>query len=228
MKLNFALSVFQSINYLIEYLFKSQLNEKKLYKDYLKDEEIIVFDIGSNVGNYIKLVTKTLKKKVIEIHSFEPIKILIDNQTAKNATLIKNNILVSDKFGEELFFERKISSQSSTFKKENNSLNQVLKTYNVQTVALDDYIAKYGVEKIDILKIDTEGNELKIIKSLENTLKEKIVRMIKIESTFERPNDFIQIMQILLDNNYLFLGTTNDKYVSNKILFWDSYFLLQE
>ena len=65
MKLNFALSVFQSINYLIEYLFKSQLNEKKLYKDYLKDEEIIVFDIGSNVGNYIKLVTKTLKKKVL-------------------------------------------------------------------------------------------------------------------------------------------------------------------
>jgi hypothetical protein len=117
MKLSFAISVFQSINYLIEYLFKSQLNEKKLYKDYLEDEEIVVFDIGSNVGNYIKLVTKILKKKEIEIHSFEPIKILIDNQKAKNATLIKNNILVSDNSGEELFLERKVSSQSSTFKK---------------------------------------------------------------------------------------------------------------
>lgn len=228
MKLSFALSVFQSINYLIEYLFKSQLNEKKLYKDYLEDEEIVVFDIGSNVGNYIKLVTKILKKKEIEIHSFEPIKILIDNQKAKNATLIKNNILVSDNSGEELFFERKVSSQSSTFKKENSSLNQVSRTYNVQTVALDDYIANNGVEKIDILKIDTEGNELKIIKSLENILKEKIIRIIKIESSFDRTNDFIQILQMLQYSNYLFLGTTNNKYVSNKILLWDSYFLLQE
>jgi hypothetical protein len=95
-------------------------------------------------------------------------------------------------------------------------------------VALDDYIANNGVEKIDILKIDTEGNELKIIKSLENILKEKIIRIIKIESSFDRPNDFIQILQMLQYSNYLFLGTTNNKYVSNKILLWDSYFLLQE
>ena len=61
MILNIFLSIFQSVNYLIEYLFKGHLNEKKFYKENLKDKKIIVLDIGSNVGTYIKLITKNIK-----------------------------------------------------------------------------------------------------------------------------------------------------------------------
>ena len=227
MILNIFLSIFQSVNYLIEYLFKGHLNEKKFYKENLKDKKIIVLDIGSNVGTYIKLITKTFKEKELEIHSFEPIKRLIDKQKAKNAILIKNNVLVSNSSGKEVFFERKISSQSSIFNKENMGINEVIKTYDVVKISVDEYILNNNVEKIDILKIDVEGNELQIIKALENIFTKKIIKIIKIESSVAYFSDNIQIQKILNHNNYDFIGTTNNKYVKNNILIWDSYFILR-
>ena len=227
MILNIFLSIFQSVNYLIEYLFKGHLNEKKFYKENLKDKKIIVLDIGSNVGTYIKLITKTFKEKELEIHSFEPIKRLIDKQKAKNVNLIKNNVLVSNSSGNELFYERKISSQSSTFNKKNMGINEVMKTYDVVKIAINEYILSNNVEKIDILKIDVEGNELQIIKALENIFTKKIIKIIKIESSVTYFSDNIQIQKILNSNNYDFVGTTNNKYVKNNILIWDSFFILR-
>ena len=224
---NIFLSIFQSLNYLIEYLFKPQLNEKKLYKDNLKDKKIIVFDVGSNIGTYIKLIKKTFKKKELEVHSFEPIKRLLDKQKAKNVNLIKNNVLLSNSSGKELFFERRVSSQSSTRDKENTGINQIIKKYYVEKIAINEYILSSNVEKIDILKIDIEGGELQIIEALDKVFTQKIIKIIKIESSNANFSDNIRIQKILSHNNYVFVGTTNNKYVKNNILIWDSYFVLR-
>ena len=224
---NIFLSIFQSLNYLIEYLFKPQLNEKKLYKDNLKDKKIIVFDVGSNIGTYIKLLKKTFKKKELEVHSFEPIKRLLDKQKAKNVNLIKNNVLLSNSSGKELFFERRVSSQSSTRDKENTGINQIIKNYDVEKIAINEYILSSNLEKIDILKIDIEGGELQIIEALDKVFTQKIIKIIKIESSNANFSDNIRIQKILSHNNYVFVGTTNNKYVKNNILIWDSYFVLR-
>ena len=224
---NIFLSIFQSLNYLIEYLFKPQLNEKKLYKDNLKDKKIIVFDVGSNIGTYIKLIKKTFKKKELEVHSFEPIKRLLDKQKAKNVNLIKNNVLLSNSSGKELFFERRVSSQSSTRDKENTGINQIIKNYDVEKIAINEYILSSNLEKIDILKIDIEGGELQIIEALDKVFTQKIIKIIKIESSNANFSDNIRIQKILSHNNYVFVGTTNNKYVKNNILIWDSYFVLR-
>lgn len=224
---NIFLSIFQSLNYLIEYLFKPQLNEKKLYKDNLKDKKIIVFDVGSNIGTYIKLIKKTFKKKELEVHSFEPIKRLLDKQKAKNVNLIKNNVLLSNSSGKELFFERRVSSQSSTRDKENTGINQIIKNYDVEKISINEYILSSNLEKIDILKIDIEGGELQIIEALEKVFTQKIIKIIKIESSTANFSNNIRIQEILSHNNYVFVGTTNNKYVKNNILVWDSYFVLR-
>lgn len=224
---NIFLSIFQSLNYLIEYLFKQQLNEKKLYKDNLKDKKIIVFDVGSNIGTYIRLIQKIFKKKDLEVHSFEPIKRLLDKQKAKNINLIKNNVLVSNSSGKEIFFERRISSQSSIGDKDNTGINQIIKTYDVEKIAINEYILSSNLEKIDILKIDVEGSELQIIEALEKVFTQKIIKIIKIEGSTTNFSDNIRIQEILSHNNYVFVGTTNNKYVKNNILVWDSYFVLR-
>ena len=78
--INLLLSLFQKLNFLIEYLFKKELNEKKLYEEKVTKDKIVVFDIGSNLGNYLNFVSKVFSKKDIELHSFEPIKNLLKHQ----------------------------------------------------------------------------------------------------------------------------------------------------
>ena len=52
--------------YILNYLFSTQLNENKLYKKYFIDKEVVVFDVGSNLGtfhnNYLKLFQKDYLK----------------------------------------------------------------------------------------------------------------------------------------------------------------------
>ena len=52
---NILLKIFQKLNFYIEYLFKREINEKKLYLDILKNKNLVVFDVGSNLGNYSNL-----------------------------------------------------------------------------------------------------------------------------------------------------------------------------
>ena len=89
------LMLFKKLIFILEYLFKNSLNEKKLYLEKINKEKVIVFDIGSNLGNYSKFVSKIFSNKEIYIHSFEPIKNLLKKQKINTGTLIKNNVAVS-------------------------------------------------------------------------------------------------------------------------------------
>ena len=224
------LMLFQKLNFYIEYLFKNGLNEKKLYLEKINKEKVIVFDIGSNLGNYSKFVSKIFSNKEIYIHSFEPIKNLLKKQKIKHGTVIKNNVAVSKNPGTVKFYERAISSQSSLYENSNLDNDKTVNTYDVETINLVDYIKEHNISNVDILKIDVEGKELDILRSLENNFYNLNISIIKIETTFHGHSEnafsnLLEIYEILNSNNYEFAGSTNTKYLDNKIFFSDSYFV---
>ncbi len=229
--INLLLSLFQKLNFLIEYLFKKELNEKKLYKEKVTKHKIVVFDIGSNLGNYLNFVSKVFSKKDIELHSFEPIKDLLKHQKVNHGKLIKNNVAITNKSGKIKFYERKISSQSSIFQSSNLNKDNILGTYDVDTINIVDYIDENRISNIDILKIDVEGNELEILNSLKNHLDRLCIKIIKIETSYHGHIDqsfdkILEIYKLLISSNYEYYGMTNTKYKNNKIFFCDSYFVL--
>ena len=61
--MNFLIMIFQKINFIISYIFANQINEKEIISRVASHENPLVFDIGSNIGEYSKLVSKTLKNK---------------------------------------------------------------------------------------------------------------------------------------------------------------------
>ncbi len=227
---NILLKIFQKLNFYIEYLFKREINEKKLYLDILKNKNLVVFDVGSNLGNYSKFISSIFYKQEINIHSFEPIKELLNSQKIKSGNLIKNNVAVSDKNGVIKFYERNISSQSSLYEYSNLENDKIIKSYDIETINLIDYMEKLNIKNIDILKLDVEGKELDIIKSLFQSSKNIYIKIIKIESAYRKHNqdsfsNLLEIYAILNSNNYEFFGNTNTKYLDNKIFFSDSYFV---
>lgn len=227
---NILLKIFQKLNFYIEYLFKREINEKKLYLDILKNKNLVIFDVGSNLGNYSEYISKIFYKRVINIHSFEPIKHLLNRQKIKSGNLIKNNVAVTDKNEIVKFYERDISSQSSLYKYSNLESDKIIKSYDIETINLVDYMEKNNIQNIDILKLDVEGKELDIVKSLVQSFEYINIKIIKIESAYRRNkqdsfSNLLQIYTILNSNNYEFFGNTNTKYLDNKIFFSDSYFV---
>ena len=222
--------IFQKINFIISYIFANQINEKEIISRVASHENPLVFDIGSNIGEYSKLVSKTLKNKNLIVHSFEPIEKLLNTQKIKYGILEKQNVAVSDISGQVKFFERNISSTSSIFVHDYIDQNNIKRDYNVQQIEISEYILNNNIFSIDIVKIDTEGNDLNILENICKVLNEVEIKIFKIEILFQNKNNFSMenfatVIKVLRDKNFSFIGFANSKYKNNVMFHFDGYFV---
>jgi FkbM family methyltransferase len=151
------------------------------YPTSLSSTLLTIFDVGANKGQSIDFFSKIFKNPTI--YSFEPNPILYKKlikkyQNKKNIFIY--NLGISDING-QLELNETVTNETSTFEKLNYKSNYlqmkanvlgVLKEdiikhrYFVDVIRLDDFIKKMKIEKIHVLKIDTEGHELKCLKGL--------------------------------------------------------------
>jgi len=169
--------------------------QKKIINFFKKniDQDIeLLLDIGSHKGETIKIFLKNFNIK--NIYSFEAsssnytilknnIKKIQEKYTGCNISIF--NIGIGNSNVEKIFYDLSDSS-SSTFNTINkNSLyfkrkNKILsfffkkdffvKENLVKQIRLFDFINQNKLGKIDILKIDTEGYELEVLKGLEDKI----------------------------------------------------------
>jgi len=153
----------------------------KFYKKQLAKKINFVIDVGANTGQSIDLFLKLNPN--CKIIAFEPIPSLYKKLKRKYAD--KPNIMlfqfgISDKVGQKIFYEN-IFQCTSTFE-ELDSTSEYLKTkskllgvnpdeivkesYPVEVTTISDFFKDRLTERIDILKIDTEGHEYACLKGL--------------------------------------------------------------
>ena len=170
-------------------------HQKKIL-NYLKKnlENIeIFFDIGSHKGTYTDLIINNFNvKKVI---MFEPQKIIfkfIKKKYIKNRRIIIYNQAVSDKKNRQTLYINKhdLTSSLSRIDKKNRYLNikarlfggsindMIKKKSDVNSSKLSEMIKKNKITKIDLLKIDTEGHELQVLKGTGSFLKKNVNYML--------------------------------------------------
>ena len=228
--MNFFIRLFQKINFIISYIFSNQINEKILVSKLISNKNPIVFDIGSNLGEYSKFVSNTLKNNNLIVYSFEPIEKLLNKQKIQYGILVKQNVAVSDSNGQVEFFERKISSTSSIYEQDYINLNELKEKYSVKQIEISKYILNNNISSIDIVKIDTEGNDLKILQDMCKVLDEVEIKLFKIEILFQNNKNFssenyYKILQTLKEHEFSFVGLSNSKYKNNMMFHFDGYFL---
>lgn len=127
-----------------------------------------VIDVGANIGDYSKLVLEL--HPAVTLYAFEPhpktFTRLVSNIPANEARHLIN-AAVGSKDGELVLYDYKSndgSAHASVYKEviEDIHHGQAI-AHRVPMVRLDDFLKERGVEKIDLLKIDTEGNELEVL-----------------------------------------------------------------
>ena len=168
------LKFYYAINFSIKFILGSYVNENKLLKSLIKNNEIIYFDVGSNVGNDIKKINKAFRNRTVLTHAFEPSTKLCEKLSNISKNIQVNNVAVSNQEGNTNFYERRISSQSSIFSETENPLNEIVDEYTVKVINLDDYIINNNIKNIDFLKIDTEGNDYNVLLGLQKSLNKNL------------------------------------------------------
>lgn len=143
------------------------------------DENSTILDIGANIGVHTIFFSNIAVKGLV--FSIEPQKsvfaILLEN-TKKLKNVITLNIAVSNSLGLANFYVAKDDAYSSLKNTKRKNLRRVDK---VVTVPLDTLMNAFG--KIDLVKIDVEGFETEVVKSMSLIIEEY------------RPTFFIEIYE---------------------------------
>ncbi len=134
----------------------------------LKDK--LVLDIGANEGFYLLYLKKKFPK--LKIIAVEPdpisLKILKRNIKAnhlKNITVIES--AVTDRIGKVNFEVIPTDTAVNSIKIEKKPWMRkgIIKRISVKSITIPYIFEKYKIKKIDLLKVDTEGSEVKILNS---------------------------------------------------------------
>ena len=175
---------------LIDY-FQQKKIIKLINKKFL--EPIIIFDVGAHYGETINIFKKKIKyKKIYSFESsprnFEILKKKFYKKKIGNIEIF--NYALGDKKSKK-YINQTLESSSSTINQINfNSkyLSKKLKILNIknknlfikkipiEVITIDEFIEDNKINKIDLLKLDTEGYEYNILKGLsKNFNKVKLV-----------------------------------------------------
>ena len=169
------------IIYILSLLDK--FNQKKIinYFKLEKNKINIFFDVGAHKGETVKLFNNNFH--IGTFYCFEPSPVNF-NYLKKEISKIKKNIKIFN-FGlgekkEETTFNQLEESSSSTlidinedsnyYKRKNKIVNffnlkeNKIKKIDVKIDSLEEFMIEQSIDKIDILKIDTEGYEFNVIK----------------------------------------------------------------
>ena len=171
-----------------------------------------LFDIGANVGqthNWFRHHQPHAK-----IYSFEPVKATFQ-QLQQKAGTDSNCVLVNTAMGDEPG-QKKIklfdgdmtvlnSLRDDVMNKQQNAREELI---TIDTVDL--YCTANNISKIDLLKIDTEGFELQVLKGAKEMMSKGNISFIYCETGFQKQNTrntyFAELTEFLGTQDYYFYG----------------------
>ena len=173
--------MFKKLFYFFYDLVDNLIHQKRIVK-FIGNKNIrIVLDIGAHKGEFLNHIKKI--KSIRKVYSLEPQK-KIFNELLKeidNKKFFAYNIAISNNNGKQKMqindFSMtstlsKLNEKSKYYKIKNLIIGNKKKKFEfIKTEKLDFFTKKRKLKNIDLLKIDTEGHELNVVKSGLKTLK---------------------------------------------------------
>jgi len=197
----------------------------------INGEEAITFvDVGANTGQTIDLVRKNFKNA--KIYSFEPTPELVkqlEDKYIKDTRIKISEKALADFDGEAKFYISTYSPTNSMLIPDIELYTEIhsdraddlknLKEIIVPVTTLSNwYKANNLNQRIDVLKIDTQGTELKVLKGAEDLLKDKIkiiILEIQFVNFYKGSPPYYKIFEFLYNHEFNLLDFYNNMRLNN-------------
>jgi FkbM family methyltransferase len=145
---------------ILEEIYKHQV-----YKPFLIGRrDLTIVDVGANIGltaYYFKDFAKTVYAVEPAKEHTEVIQTMLDYNKITNVKICP--VAISNKNGTTRFYHNENVTMYSLEK----AVNKQDDFEEVRTVTMDTFMQEQGIEKVDLLKLDCEGSESKVISSKE-------------------------------------------------------------
>ena len=211
------------------------------FRNFLNNSQPVIFDVGAYVGDTINKFNSSFPESYI--HAFEPYDesfSFLKNRFQKTDKILLNNVALGDR-------ALKNTKMYITQNKGSSSLLQPAKGANeywegnplstekevkVETITIDKYCQQYNIESIDILKIDVQGNELKVLQGAKRMLKEKRVKLIfteiSIAPNYKEQSEIDEVIKLLRENEYKIFNFFKMKHKAGKLIECDVLFYVKK
>ena len=159
---------------------------KFLGKHLPSDRRSIVFDVGANVGRYAAAVVERLGNRV-QVYCFEPSKRTYELLTANLSDFSESVKLFNFGFGDKkecatLYSNLEGSGLASVYKRRLDHFDISMKAQEkIRLLTLDDFCRDEGIRHVDLLKLDVEGHELKVLEGAQSLISSNSVSFIQFE-----------------------------------------------
>jgi len=174
--------------------------------------ELLIFDVGANVG----LTTIHFKSlfPLARVYSFEAVPstcLTLASNLERSENVSWHNLALGAKDGICRIYLREDSQWNSLVPAINKFLeNQRGEAVDVRVTTIDNFMANHAIDKIDLLKIDTEGYEMEVLKGASGALERGVVRSVLLEVGFDRQQlqhtHYIDIFTYLDEHGFRFEG----------------------
>lgn len=202
-----------------EYIFQEVFTgEHYLRNGLFIHEGDCIFDVGANIGLFTLFVNQ-LQKKDVKIYAFEPVKPIFDVlkeninlHSIPNAFLLNYGFSFEDTHSKMFTFYPHLAGNSTT--KPDEKLQQKDAMYAVLDKELVEYlyqdseqiccelrtlssaISELGIQSIDLLKIDVEGDEYAVLQGIKqedwSKIKQICVEVHDIEGRLEAIHNLLK------------------------------------
>lgn len=158
---------------------------KELSKLLDQEEPLTVLDIGANKGDYAKLVKRL--HPTATVYSFEPnpesFRILVDQSRTIGYHAFELGL--SDSIGKIALYDRESgpgSVHASLYPQTITELHHDQpRAVEINVTTVDQFVHNHQIPRIHLLKIDTEGHDLSVLKGARDTIQRGMVCLIQFE-----------------------------------------------
>lgn len=178
----------------------------------IKDDDIVM-DIGAHIGVfsiYAAVLTKNGK-----VYSFEPMpenyKMLKKNISINRIkNIIPINEAVDSKPGSHVLFINEENTGGNSLLIKNSDKSEKIK---VKTTSIEEFMKKYSVDKIDLLKIDCEGSEYNILFKCPKKILKKISKITMEYHSIDKSRNAKTLKKFLENNGFKVSFTSGDSWM---------------